>query len=215
MALSIPGANQYGVWYTDSSGNFTSDPIGVVSGTSTALESFETSFQQDLNGDGTIGPPPPPPPPALTVIESYGTTSLLTDGTHYFLQPAGGSAVELSYGGAPVYTGEYGGWTWIGAEQTANGYEVALSIPGANQYGVWYTDSSGNFTSDPIGVVSGTSTALKSFETSFQQDLNGDGTIGPPPPPAARPDGDRVIRNDQPADGRDPLFSSTGWRVGG
>jgi serralysin len=62
----------------------------------------------------------------LTTIESSGTTSLLTDGTHYFLQPAGGSAVELSYGGAPVFAGEYGGWTWIGAEQTANGYEVAL-----------------------------------------------------------------------------------------
>jgi hypothetical protein len=150
------------------------------------LESFETSFQQDLNGDGMIGPPPPPPPPALTVIESYGTTSLLTDGTHYFLQPAGGSAVELSYGGTPVYTGEYGAWTWIGTEQTATGYEVALSMPGANQYGVWYTDNSGNFTSDPLGgAVSGTSTALESFETSFQQDLNGDGIIGVPPPPTS------------------------------
>ena len=29
--------------------------IGAVSGTSTALESLETSFQQDLNGDGHIG----------------------------------------------------------------------------------------------------------------------------------------------------------------
>ena len=27
-----------------------------MSGTSTALQSFETSFQQDLNGDGVIGP---------------------------------------------------------------------------------------------------------------------------------------------------------------
>src|SRR4029077_3551364 len=57
----------------------------------------------------TVNPVAPP----LPVIESYGTTSLLTDGTHYFLQPASGPAVELSYGGAPVYTGEYGGWTWI------------------------------------------------------------------------------------------------------
>ena len=31
--------------------------LGVVSGTSTALESLETSFHQDLNGDGTIGIP--------------------------------------------------------------------------------------------------------------------------------------------------------------
>jgi hypothetical protein len=44
------------VWNTDSSGNFVSDTIGIVSGASTALESLETSFHQDLNGDGTIGP---------------------------------------------------------------------------------------------------------------------------------------------------------------
>src|ERR1700747_1295343 len=102
----------------------------------------------------------------------------MAGGRAFTADSVGGAAVELSYGGAPVYTGEYGGWTWIGAEQTASGYEVALSIPGQNQYGVWYTDSSGNFVSDPIGVVSGTSAALESFETSFHQDLNGDGTIG-------------------------------------
>jgi hypothetical protein len=61
------------VWYTDSSGNFASDPIGTVSGTSAALESFETSFQQDLNGDGTIGPPPPPPPPPPPQFAYQGT----------------------------------------------------------------------------------------------------------------------------------------------
>ena len=33
--------------------------------------------------------------------------SLLTDGTNYFLQPNGGSAVELSYDGAPVIAGEF------------------------------------------------------------------------------------------------------------
>ena len=31
--------------------------IGAVSGTSAALESLETSFHQDLNGDGVIGVP--------------------------------------------------------------------------------------------------------------------------------------------------------------
>ena len=45
------------MWDTDSSGNYISDLIGVVSGNSTALESLETSFNQDLNGDGVIGVP--------------------------------------------------------------------------------------------------------------------------------------------------------------
>ena len=47
-----------------------SNAIGVVSGTSTALEALETSFHQDLNGDGVIGVP-------TTVIESFGSTSLV------------------------------------------------------------------------------------------------------------------------------------------
>ena len=41
----ITGADQYAVWYTDSNGNYVSNAIGFVSGTSAALESFETSFQ--------------------------------------------------------------------------------------------------------------------------------------------------------------------------
>ena len=43
------------------SGNYLSSAFDVASGTSATLQSFETSFQQDLNGDGSIGPPPPPP----------------------------------------------------------------------------------------------------------------------------------------------------------
>ncbi len=53
----MTGADQYTVWNTDSSGNFTSYAIGTVSGSSSALESLETSFHQDLNGDGVIGVP--------------------------------------------------------------------------------------------------------------------------------------------------------------
>jgi Tryptophan-rich Synechocystis species C-terminal domain/Putative esterase len=117
----------------------------------------------------------------LTTIESSGSMSLLTDGTDYFLQPAGGAAVELSYGGAPVVAGQVGAWTPIAAAQTANGYEVAWKEPGADQYGVWYTDSSGNYLSSPIASAAGSSAQLESFETSFNYDLNGDGTIGVAP----------------------------------
>ncbi len=49
------GTGQYTVWNTDSNGNYVSNIVGVVSGTSAALESIESSFHQDLNGDGTIG----------------------------------------------------------------------------------------------------------------------------------------------------------------
>src|SRR5216683_1640867 len=177
VAWTVTGADQYTVWNTDSSGNFLSN-IGVVSGGTFAFQSLETSFQQDLNGDRRIGLPP------ATVIEANGSTSLVQLLGTYALYPVGGSSgpqLKLNGVGVAAGLGQFAGWTAIGAEQTAGGYEVAWKVTGADQYTVWNTDSSGNFLSN-IGVVSGGSYALQSREASFQQDLNGDGRIGPPPP---------------------------------
>ena len=82
-------------------------------------------------------------------------------------------------GGSAVTVGQYGAWTFIGAEQISGGYEVALHLPGSDQYTVWNTDINGNVVSNGTGgIVSGSSNALRSLEPSFQQDLNGDGVIG-------------------------------------
>ena len=181
VAWKMSGADQYTVWNTDSSGNYISNLIGVVSGASSTLQSFETSFHQDLNGDGVIGLPPPPPP---IIIEAAGSTSLAEVGNNFFLYAVGtttGPSLKLS--GTAVVEGQFGGFAPIGAEQIAGGYEVAWKMSGADQYTVWNTDSSGNYISNLIGVVSGASSTLQSFETSFHQDLNGDGVIGLPPPP--------------------------------
>jgi 20S proteasome alpha/beta subunit len=180
VAWKMTGADQYTVWNTDSSGNYLSSVFDYATGSSVALESFETSFQQDLNGDGVIGIPPAPPP---TIIEAFGTTALEQQGNNYILAPTGGSAVELSYAGAPVVAGQFGQWVPIGTEQTVTGFEVAWKMTGADQYTVWNTDSSGNYLSSVFDYATGSSVALESFETSFQQDLNGDGVIGIPPAP--------------------------------
>ena len=74
-------------------------------------------------------------------------------------------------------TGIAGAWTPIAAEKTAAGYEIAWKGTGADRYTVWNTDNNGNYISN-IGVVSGSSMALESLESSFHQDLNGDGQIG-------------------------------------
>jgi hypothetical protein len=50
---------------------------------------------------------------------------------------------------------------------------------------VWNTDSNGNLISFLATLVPGSSTALKSLETTFHQDLNGDGKIGAASTPAA------------------------------
>ena len=114
----------------------------------------------------------------LTTIESNGSMSLLTDGTDYFLQPNGGAAVELSYNGAPVVAGEFAQYGYnapIAATQTANGYEVAWKTTSGDQYQIWTIDSSGNETSIPFV---GSGAQVESYEASFNDDLNGDGTIG-------------------------------------
>ena len=173
VALRLSGTDQYMVWATDSNGNVVSSPTnGAVSGTSTVLESLETSFHQDLNGDGTIGV-------KSTVIESFGATSLTKVGDDYYLYNSGGVGPLLTSRGVAITDSQIGGWTLIGAEQVGSGYDVAVRLSGTNQYMVWATDSNGNVVSSPTGgAVSGTSTVLESLETSFHQDLNGDGTIG-------------------------------------
>ena len=173
VAWKNASAGLYTVWSTDSNGNYTSNVIGAVSGTSTALEALETTFNQDLNGDSTIGIP-------HVVIQTDGSTSLVQVGSNYFLDPVGGSSgPELSYGGAAVTAGEFAGWTPIGAvEVSGGGYDIAWKNTGTDQYTVWSTDSNGNYLSNAIGVVSGTSTALETLENTFQQDINGDGVIG-------------------------------------
>ena len=83
------------------------------------------------------------------MIEAIGSTSLVEVGNNFFLDSiSSGSGPSLKYGGADVVAGQFGAWTPIGAEQTASGYEVAWKVPGADQYTVWTTDSSGNYISE-------------------------------------------------------------------
>jgi serralysin len=176
VAWKDAATNQYAVWTTDSSGNFISS-TGAIAGTSTTLQTYETTFQQDLNGDGVIGNP------ITKVVQTDGSTSLVEVGSNYFLDPVGGSSgPELKFGGTPVVpgSGQFSGWAAIGAVQTSTGYDVAWKDAGTNQYAVWTTDSSGNFVSS-TGAITPTSSTLETYETTFNQDLNGDGTIGFPP----------------------------------
>ena len=173
IAWKMSGANTYSIWSTDSSGNYVSNLTPPVAGNTNALESFETIFQQDLNGDGTVGIP-------STLIQTDGTTSLIEYGNNYALDTVGSSAIgpELKFNGSAITVSQFGGWTPIGAVQTATGYDIAWKMTGANEYSIWSTDSSGNYVSNLTLPVAGNTTTLESFETIFGQDLNGDGTVG-------------------------------------
>src|SRR5205814_196467 len=147
---------------------------------------------EELLGDGGMGGSGSQtvllPGPAGRVIESFGATALVQVGNNFYLDNiSSGTGPELGYNGAAVVAGQTGGWTAIGAEQTATGYEVAWKLTGQDQNLVWNTDSAGNWVSSPVPGVSGSSTVLENIETSFHQDLNGDGVIGVPGTPPALP----------------------------
>ena len=50
-----PNFDGYSLWLTDSNGNYFTGVFFSLSGFSFEVESIETSFKQDLNGDGIIG----------------------------------------------------------------------------------------------------------------------------------------------------------------
>ena len=126
-------SGHYTAWNTDNNGNYVSNigNMGWVSGTSTALESLETSFNQDLNGDGQIGL-------VTTVIETQGATDLTQVADHYFLYDSLGSGPSLKFGGTDFVAGQFGTWAPIGAEKTASGYEVAWKDASRSLHGLEY-----------------------------------------------------------------------------
>ncbi len=173
VAWKLTNADQYFFWNVDTNGNYISAVGSILNGSSSSVESLETGFHQDLNGDEIIGLPPL----VTTVVEAYGSTTLLKAGNNFFLADGHGSGPSLKYGGAD-YVATPGGWAPIGAEQTSSGYEVAWKLAGTDQYFFWNTDGTGNYVSAMSGVVSGSSATLEALEISFHQDLNGDGTTG-------------------------------------
>ncbi|MCS3759025.1 Ig-like domain-containing protein [Bradyrhizobium centrosematis] len=191
---------QYTAWNTDNNGNYVSHAStltgstwgGSVSGSDSGLKSLETTFHQDLNGDGQIGtssagtPTSPTSPTTGTQVESDGVTTLVENGGKYYLNSSTGTGPTLKDNGVAFVDGSDGTWTPIGAEKTATGYQVVWKETSTGQYTAWNTDANGNYVSHVSsltgstsgGSVSGTDSGLKSLETSFHQDLNGDGQVG-------------------------------------
>ena len=163
-------SDQFVKWTTDLAGNWVSNGA-FLTRSRYALQADETTFQQDLNGDGTIGV-------VSSEIETVGNTKLAQVADMYFMyQGNGTSGVLLRKDGAPWTLGQDGSWRVIGAEQTANGYSVWLRAGTGNYYRQWNTDFAGNYVST-AAETNGGSYVLQSTESTFQQDLNGDGTLG-------------------------------------
>jgi hypothetical protein len=179
VAFKDASTDQFSIWDTNSSGNFIS--YSLYSGNSPVLESLEKSFNQDLNGDGTIGLPT-----GTTLIQTdtntYGSTSLVQIGTDYYLENSStGVGPELQYGGVPITSAALGSYTLIGAAPlSGGGYEVAFENSSTNMFSIWTTNSNGNFVS--YELLSGTSPALQAIEASFNQNFLSPGSPAPTSP---------------------------------
>ena len=183
VVLHDTAANQYDIWLTDSNGNINAIVANGLPGNSLQLESLETTFQQDLNGDGVTGLP-------ATVIELAGSTSLIKSGGDYFL---GTSGPTLKYAGAVVTDSTFPGLTPIGTEATATGFEVDLARYGGGQVRhLAHRQQRQHQFHCRRTICRAPVLNSSSSEATFHQDLNGDSVIGKPD------DRDRVSGVDEP-----------------
>ncbi|KYG21651.1 hypothetical protein SE92_16435 [Bradyrhizobium sp. AT1] len=115
-----------------------------------------------------------------TVIEMFGTTSLVsTGGNYYLMSVASGTGPALKRDGAAVVAGSSGAWSPVAVEQlSGGGYDVAWRNSSTGYVSIWSTDSNGNFTSNLTADLPGTDIAIEMLEFTFHQDLNGDGSVG-------------------------------------
>jgi hypothetical protein len=155
-------AGQFTVWSTDSNGNFVSNLTnGCVAGTSTTLESFETIFHQDLNGDGVIGIPPATQTATLQVPDvKLGSPTF--DGTTLTLEN------PSTFEGQIV--GFTGNGTLAGSDQ--------IDLQGLNYNSMQF---SFNNSSETLTVSDGATTANLQFVGQYAQDnfhFVGDGSGG-------------------------------------
>ena len=116
----------------------------------------EFEFQQDFNGNGQIGG-----------IENAGTTTLSLNSAGKYTATNSNTTIDLIYNGSNFGPTTFAGWSIIGAEIV--GSDVKQVWKNGSQY--WYSTntSTGNSVAD-----------ISTYESSFEQDLNGDGVITRP-----------------------------------
>ena len=85
---------------------------GWVDPNSDAAVAFETNFNLDLNGDGSIGST------YSTVNTAGGVAFQKKSGTgHYAVSVNGGNPIAITYGGKQIYEGIYDGWETLAAAE--------------------------------------------------------------------------------------------------
>ena len=201
VAWRDASANEYTVWNTDLSGDYTTSATGVLTGSSQELEAVEGYFGEQFAGAGT---------PATPQTPTNGITPI---GNLFELNPGGGTGPLLRYQGSFFTASPSAVWAPVAALKTGNGYEVAWRDASANEYTVWNTDLSGDYTTSATGVLTGSSQELKAVEGYFGEQFADAGTPATPQTPTngITPIGNLFELN--PGGGTGPLLQYQGSLV--
>ncbi len=142
-------------WTLNSAGHYESGSI--ISN----IVDFETFYDADLNGDGTVGH-------TTTVIENNGSTTLsVSTQTGYIID----GDKSLTLNGQAVGPNTLPGWQAIHTEAFGSGYKVLLKHTDGT-YAEWTLDGNGGYLSGEIIPE------VIDVEDFYQYDINGSGTVG-------------------------------------
>lgn len=112
------------------------------------------------------------------VIEAFGGTKLVKDASNrLFAQVGANPPVAIKYQGAQTTQGMFSGWEVLAAETVAGVNQVMWKNIAENYLHLWTMDSHWAWVSS-TGTWGLNSLEALQQETNFQQDFNGNGTIG-------------------------------------
>jgi ELWxxDGT repeat protein len=176
-------------WTFDSTWN-PSSGTSPVSPTSPDSYGYEYWFDLDVNGDGIIGL-------INSTVATVGSVSLLRshDGNRVSVAVNGSNPIELSWGGIPLSAPDprLPGWTALAAASLNTGNTVLWRHGPTGLLTTWNCDDAWN----PItggAFVSGDAADADDLETSFEIDINHDGSIGADLTAIARVDDVALLR---------------------
>jgi hypothetical protein len=191
IAWHDPSSGLYTVWSIDSNGNYLSNLIGAVPGNSSALENFETIFNQDLNGDGHTGIYVAPgttlqvtsPLPSAVGSATIGAGATLELGT------ADSASITFSSSTGMLKLDSLTAFTGVIDNFTGNG-----SLSGSDQIdlkGINFNSVHDSYSNGVLTVTDGTNSTTLDFNGSyvlanfsFASDGSGGTIVFDPPVPA-------------------------------
>ena len=173
----------YAIWEAKGNGRVTTKKTSWISADQlAATTAWEETINEDLNGDEIVGAPPVEDTDANGIVdgsESMGYQLLNGDQVISLYTGRGKRATSISDASAAD-------WDVIAAQPADKGFTLLLEGTGSRlgDYAEWSVAADGRVTSNARKTKWTTLAELSvstDWESALDEDLNGDGLIGPPP----------------------------------